>query len=449
MAGLAAARVLADHADEVLIVEADASDGSARPRAGVPQGTQVHALLPAGQIVLERWFPGLTDEAQAGGAQQPTPEQVEFYIDGHSRPVAKVSDVPALVSSRPFLEAIVRRRTLALDAVRLVPGRAVGLILEGSKVTGARYLPDGAAADAQPVELDADLVVDAMGRSSRLADWLARDGWPAPALERMPIKLNYATALFRRDAKELDTPNLVTVSIATPRPGRIARIGGFNAIEGDRWMVLVAGYDADSPGRSLTDFALRCRRDFPGLFGEIAQKCELLGDVVTYHQADSRRRDYGRLDRFPARLLVTGDAVASFNPVYGQGMTSAILHASCLSAYLSQDPDLDVPARRYFELVRIVVDAAWQISAFPDLALPHVPGPYPRGYRIAVRVSEALLAGSVVDDTLNKRLALVTGMLAHPDTLMSAGTVARALRFERKTRRLFATAGEPGAPRGD
>src|SRR5690242_4162610 len=54
VAGLMAARVLSDHADEVLIVERDPTEGDG-PRPGVPQGTQVHALLPTGQTQLERW----------------------------------------------------------------------------------------------------------------------------------------------------------------------------------------------------------------------------------------------------------------------------------------------------------------------------------------------------------------------------------------------------------
>lgn len=433
IAGLMAARVLADVAEEVLVIEADDTDPAGGPRPGVPQGSQVHALLAAGQLQLERWFPGFTKDARADGAVLPTPEAGQFFINGVSRQNVATTDVPGILASRPFIEALIRRRTLESSAVRIITGRAGGIRLSGTKVVGATYAPDGAHGD--DVELDADLVVDATGRSSRLPDWLEKAGWPAPQQLRMPIKLNYATAVLRRDRRVLDTDTLATVSIRTPEPGQVPRIGGFVAIENDRWILLVAGYDEDRPSRGFDDFSARCKRDFPAMFGEIVDKCELLGDVVTYHQADSRRRDYDRLPRFPARLLVAGDAVASFNPVYGQGMTSAILHASCLSAYLRSDPDLDTPAKSYFDDVRVIVDAAWQTSTFPDLALPHVSGPYPRGYRVTKRMSSALLAGSIVDDELNLRLSKVTGMLTHPDSLTSASTLARALRSERRLRK--------------
>jgi 2-polyprenyl-6-methoxyphenol hydroxylase-like FAD-dependent oxidoreductase len=159
----------------------------------------------------------------------------------------------------------------------------------------------------------------------------------------------------------------------------------------------------------------------------VATNAEPAGDVATYHQADSRRRDFHRLRRFPARLVAAGDAVASFNPVYGQGMTSAMLHASCLSKYLRGNPRLDRPARSYFADVKVVVDAAWQISTMADLALPHVDGPYPRGYRLLQWVSGLIFKASMRDHTVSQRLNKVTTLLAHPSSLASPGFLLRAL----------------------
>lgn len=435
MAGLLAARVLSEHAREVVIIEPDRSDVAAGPRPGAPHGTQVHGLLPAGQAQLERWFPGFAEAAAAGDGQFPPPANTSFFFDGRLRPITPVAG-PALLATRPFIEGLVHGRTVQRENVRVVAGRAQGLVFRGERVAGVRYLP----ATADPVraaedgpgeqqELPADLVVDAMGRSSRLSDWLEQNGWPRPPMQRMPIKLNYATALFRREPGTSDIDGTsVAVCVCSPQPGQTARIGGFNVIEGDRWIMLIAGYGDDRPDGSLADYATRCRNDFPAPFGKLLERCEMIGDVVTYHQADSRRRDFHLLERMPAGLVATGDAVASFNPVYGQGMTSAILHAGCLAAYLRAQPDLEQPARSYFEQVRIVVDTAWQVSAVPDLALPHVDGPYPRGYRIARKMGAAIMAASVTDSEINARLALVTGMLAHADTLMRPSLLLRVLR---------------------
>jgi 2-polyprenyl-6-methoxyphenol hydroxylase-like FAD-dependent oxidoreductase len=425
MAGLMAARVLSDHAEEVLIVERDPTQG-AGPRPGVPQGTQVHALLPAGQTQLERWFPGFTREAVAAGAPDLGRNDGRIYINDELRQVPDpVPERPILITTRPFLESQVRARVLARDNVRMVFGRAEALLFTDGGVRGARYVPE-AGGEAEDVE--ADLVVDAMGRSSRLNDWLEEHGWPRAPMQRMPIKLNYASALYERDESVSDA--WIAISQTTPGNGRVPRIGGVLSVEGDRWLMLVAGYDEDRPSRDADDYAARCREHFPAVFGEIAERGRMIGGVITYHQADSRRRDFHAVDRLPAGLVAAGDAVASFNPVYGQGMTSAMLHASCLSAWLQTAPDVtSEPARAYFDKVRVVVDAAWQVSTFADLGLPHITEGQPRGYRLLRWASDLLLRASMTDEPTCRRLNSVTAMEAHPSSLARPGVVLRALRL--------------------
>lgn len=428
LAGLLAARVLSDHAEQVILIERDASETGSEPRPGVPQGTQVHVLLPAGVVQLERWFPGFSAEAVAAGAVVPPADgsRDRFFTNGVLRATPPAEHgLPVLFCTRPFLESWVRRRTLDTGNVKLVTGRAEGLVFEGDQVTGAGYVPHGAS---ERVVRQADLVVDATGRSSKVGDWLAESGWPRPPVQRMPIKLNYATAKFAYDEKISEVWMASSQTTAEPATGRIARIGGFNRVEGDRWIMLIAGYGDDRPSRNPQDYITRCRKDFPDVFGDIAERAELLGDVVTYHQADSSRRDFHELTRFPAGLVVVGDAVASFNPVYGQGMTCAALHASCLSQYLRSRPSLAQPAKAYFDLVRVVVDAAWQISTFADLGLPHVEGPYPRFYRLINWCSGRLLKAATTDGVINEQLLRVTTMLAHPSSLAAPGILARALR---------------------
>jgi hypothetical protein len=65
VAGLLAARVLSDHASRVVIIERDNLPAEGQPRPGTPQDQQVHTLLPAGYWWMERWFPGLIQEALA------------------------------------------------------------------------------------------------------------------------------------------------------------------------------------------------------------------------------------------------------------------------------------------------------------------------------------------------------------------------------------------------
>lgn len=165
-------------------------------------------------------------------------------------------------------------------------------------------------------------------------------------------------------------------------------------------------------------------------------------EVLSYHHADSRRRDFVGLNRFPARLVSTGDAVASFNPVYGQGSSSAALHASCLSRYLTTGPDLKVAATSFFELQQIVVDAAWTLSAGADAARRdaldgvEVPAEVAHERWVMARLIEATL----VDETVAAAFDNVASMLVHPDSLADPGLLDRALAANKL---LAADDGEP------
>ncbi|MGN9777126.1 FAD-dependent oxidoreductase [Micromonospora sp. H33] len=424
VAGLLAARVLSDHADSVVIIERDdLHDTGHRP--GVPQGTQLHALLPGGFLQLERLFPGFREEALAQGAIEAPPAARRNYLDGRLKVVVP-DDADSLAGSRPLLEGLIRQQVLRLPNVKTVRARATGLVLDGAVTTGVRCDVGGASG----VE-SGDLVVDAMGRSSRLSEWLEQAGWERPVTRRMTVHLNYATALFRR--REANPEFTVVLALNSPKVSSDVAGAAFFAIEDGRWMAMMAGYGDNRPGHTAEDFVLRLREQFPPEFGEVAGS-EMLGDVQTYRHADSRRRDFHPLARFPAGLVSVGDAVASFNPVYGQGITAAALHAACLSTYLRSNPDPGVPARRFFALQKVVVDAAWSLSTSADLALPHVHGPYPRGYRFSSWVSGQIIDATVTDVGIARRFNDVVSMREHPGTLARPGVILGALRANLRAR---------------
>ncbi|MEV6373143.1 FAD-dependent oxidoreductase [Micromonospora musae] len=424
VAGLLAARVLSDFAESVVIIDRDDLHATgARP--GVPQGTQLHALLPGGFLQLEQLFPGFRDEAVERGAIEAPPASRRNYLDGRMKVVVP-DDADSLAGTRPFLEGLIRRRVLRLPNVKTVAARATGLVFDAAAATGVQVDVDGV-----PGVEHADLVVDAMGRASRLSDWLAQAGWERPATRRMTVNLNYATAMFRR--REANPEPALVLALHSPRVSSDVAGAAYFAVEGDRWMAMMAGYGDNRPGRTAEDFVRRMREQFPPEFGAVAGN-ELLGDVQTYHHADSRRRDFRALTRFPARLVSVGDAVASFNPVYGQGITAATLHAACLSTYLRSKPDLSEPAREFLALQEVVVDAAWSTSTSADLALPHVDGPYPRAYRLRSWVSGQIVAATVTDVAVARRFNKVVSMREHPNSLVTPGVILGALRANRRAR---------------
>ncbi|WP_436773221.1 FAD-dependent oxidoreductase [Yinghuangia sp. YIM S09857] len=453
IAGLLAARVLAGHADEVVVVERDDLGGSMGvdtgasavaagaaisgsgegPRRGVPQGTQMHALLEAGRRGIEHLLPGFTDEFVAAGAVRAnTGTDVFGYLDGQRK--ALVGDLPMVSATRPFLEAHVRRRVLAYPGVRVEAATVRGLSFRGERVDGVRL---ARGADETAETLHADLVVDATGRGSRVSAWLAEAGWPEPPLRRIAVDLGYATAVFRApgiDPSAVTDGATLAQSLTTLPDGRV-RVGTLGRIEGDRWIALMAGYADDKPTRAPDDFLARCREDPGEAFGKLAANAQLDGDVAVYRHPDNRRRDFHRVSRFPAGLVSVGDAVASFNPVYGQGMSSAAAHALCLADALSSGRLPNEPARDYFSAVRRVVDDAWQTSVLNDLRLPHVAAERPFGFALATRLGDLVHRATVTDPVVGLRFLHVLHMIAPPRTLMTPATIARSLRASRDSRR--------------
>ncbi|MFF0000026.1 hypothetical protein [Streptomyces avermitilis] len=199
-----------------------------------------------------------------------------------------------------------------------------------------------------------------------------------------------------------------------------------NAIEGEQWIVTLAGYGNDRPGRTIQDFRACCAR-LPAVFAEVASGA-VSRDVATYRQADSRRRYFTGLRHFPARLVGVGDAVASFNPVYGQGMSCAALHASCQSSYLTGDPDLDSPAEGFFELQRLVVDAAWTVSAGGDAARLDATNnaEVPEDVRRRRWAMEQVIGATLVGRGIARAFGDVRFMLRHPDIVADPALLERA-----------------------
>lgn len=428
IAGLLAARVLTDHADEVVLVERDDLGGGPEPRRGVPQGRQVHAVLTRGLTLMEGSFPGVTAEmVDAGGVAGDPGVECHWYVDGRRKPAAPVGR--GISCTRPFLEWNLRRRLLALPGVRLVQARVQGLTTtaHGARVDGVR-LGD---ADGQDDErFDADLVVDCTGRSSRMATWLSEIGYGPPPELGVKVDLGYASRFFRRAPDDRIDGAQVVVSLTDDV--RRARGAVASAVENDRWMVTVGGYHHDRPTADVDDFAARVDDDPTVALRRFARGAEPLGDVATHRYPASVRREFHRLPRLPGGLIALGDSVASFNPIYGQGMTSAAMQADVLARYLRAGVDPRQPAAGYFKGVRPVVNAVWQLSASADFRLAHVRGDKPRGLWALHRVT-ALYTHATLRDAASHQLFLrVLNLEQPPSALMRPTALVRAVGAARR-----------------
>jgi 2-polyprenyl-6-methoxyphenol hydroxylase-like FAD-dependent oxidoreductase len=429
IAGLLAARVLSDRARKVVIVEPDEIPAEPRTRPGVPQDQQVHTLLPAGSLWVERWIPGVTQEAQDRGASLCGPDKSLTAFNGIPQ-APDGGDHHLLAIGRPLLETLIRARVTALPNVSVLRAQATGLRYSDGAVDAVRFVESDTGDQGKRAEgvLATDFVVDAMGRSSRLSSWLKQDGYDQPRLERLAAPINYATALFERPVKFADLEKAGVLQLFTPQyPSGGVSVAAANAIEDQQWLVMLMGYGDNRPGRTIDEFREVCAK-LPAIFSE-ATSGAVTREVVTFHQAESRRRHFAEAGRLPARLVSVGDAVASFNPIYGQGMSSAALHASCLASYFGSGTDLDAAATEFFRLQQVVVDAAWAVSAGGDAARLDAENgtEVPEEVRQQRWAMDQIIGATLVDGDVTRAFNNVSYMLRHPGTLADPALLEKAV----------------------
>ena len=422
MAGLLAARVLTDGFGQVTVIDRDELPETPTHRRGVPHGRHIHALAARGQQVLEELLPGLTEQVVADGA--PAGDiltDARFYLSGHRLRDARTG-LMLLCASRPFLEDHVRVRVRALPNVRFLDRcDVVGLATtpDDHRVTGVRVLR---RADGSAEELHgADLVVDASGRGSRTPAWLEALGYTRPEREEVKIGLGYATRTYRLPTDALDG-NLAILDAATPQ---LPRTGALQRLEGDRWILTLAGILGDHPPtdpEGFLEFARSLR--FPDVY-EAVRDAVPVDDPVAFRFPASVRHHYERLALLPDGFLAMGDAVCSFNPIYGQGMSVAALEALTLRRHLERG--IEPQPRRWFRDLATVVDVPWDMSAGGDLLFPGVPGRRTLKIRLLGKYLSHLHAAAANDARLATAFIRVAGLVAPPQSLLRPGIVLRVL----------------------
>lgn len=420
MAGLVAARVLSDHVERVTILERDALPRAVMNRRGVPQGRHAHVLLRAGQQLLERWFPGLRADLVDRGAVEFDSGDLVWHQAGGQR--VRTQGLTALSMTRPLLECAVRERLLAQRRnVRLIEGTGVDRpLVEDGHVVGVLV---------DRVEQRADLVVDCTGRNTRSFDQLAEAGYPEPDISSINIEMAYGTRVIPRRCRDLD--GAAAVVIDDPRRGH--RMATMVPVEDDRWIITAAGFHGDVPptdSRGFADFA----RSLP--FTPIAEVLDRAGPgpVMTHRLATSQRRHVEHLERTAPGFIVLGDAICSFNPVYGQGMTSAAIQADALERCLRRH-SVTSPAlpRQFYRRAARVVDVPWRIAAGADFADPRTTGSVPAGTHLANRYLDRVALACHTSPSVNRRVTDVQHLLARPTSLLRPSVIVRVCIASRRS----------------
>ncbi|MGH7598849.1 MAG: FAD-dependent oxidoreductase [bacterium] len=415
MAGLLATRVLADHFRQVTLVERDVFPSMAEQRRGVPQGRHVHGLLASGRRVLDQLFPGISEQLIAAGAiEGDIVRDSRFFAEGACL-ARRASGLEGLLMSRPFLENFVRQRVLNLsNVVTRQDCRVDGLTAseDRRRVTGIRQNGE---------VLSVELVVDATGRGSRTPQWLETLGYPKAPEERVEIALGYTTRYFRRRPQDLGG-DLAAIIPPTPL-GK--RGGAMLAQEDDQWAVTLLAHFGTGAPEDLSGF-IEFAKNLPAPYiYEVIRDAEPLNGPASLRFPASVRRRYEKLERFPDGYLVFGDAISSFNPIYGQGMSVAALEAMELAQTLAEGSgDL---ARRFFTRMAKVVDIPWAIAVGADLRIPEAVGPRSAGVNFVNWYMARLHKAAHDDPALALAFYNVSNLLAPPSSVMNPRNLLRVL----------------------
>jgi 2-polyprenyl-6-methoxyphenol hydroxylase-like FAD-dependent oxidoreductase len=417
--GIVAARALAEHFKRVIVLERDAETPCDGVRKGVPQGRHAHGLLYRGREVFEELFPGWTDDVVARGGVFGDPGTQGRWIHGGHTMARAPGRSPALLASRPLIEGTLMRHLgkLANVTVRREVD-VLGIAADGERVSAVRTR---ARIDGREDVLEADLVVDALGRGSPTPKWLETMGVAAPAVDEVKIDVHYVTRLFARRPTDLDGDTFVIVG-AVP-PSRAAGVA--LAQEGDRFVVTLAGYLGERAPTDLDGFRAHARKLAAPDIADLVDHAEPIGDAVTATYPASRRRRYEKLSRFPEGLLVFGDAIATFNPIYGQGMSVAALEGLALRRCLARGGDR--LWRRFFREAAKVVDVPWGTAVLNDLRFDGVEGRRAPFTSTLHRYLDRVYGCGVADPDIARAVLDVVNLAADPSSLMSPRILGRVL----------------------
>lgn len=357
-------------------------------------------------------FPGICDELKNMGALRSDPQaDGNWFMEGGLLDRTPMGS-HGVMSSRLLLEQALRTRTLRLDAVELIQGSAVReLIVENGCARGVRTEDD---------EIMADLVIDCSGRGSKASKWLESLGYSAPKDEEVEIQLVYTSRRFQR---RNDDPDLFSVVPPTPE-GK--RGGVILAQENDEWLCTLFGHFGEQAPDDLEGFR-EYAKSLPGpyVYDAICES-EPIGEPFTIRFPTSVRRRYESLDRLPERFIVFGDALCSFNPIYGQGMSVAALEAEALGRELSKG--LDGLSRRFFAAAAKIVDNPWKIAVGGDLKMPEVSGSRPLSLRFINWYVGKLHKCGHTDEAAARAFLRVQQLLDPPEALMHPRIFLRVLR---------------------
>ena len=366
LAGLLTARVLADHFEEVTLIERDVYPDTTAARRGIPQANHVHGMLARGRQILEELFPGVQDEMIAAGAPVVDIANEIAWFTPAGWGIRFPSDIMVLAFTRPLLDLHVQRRLAEHPRIKILDNTDVISLLPDSKenrLAGVLICPRASESDRRVAkELHADLVVDTTGRASRAPKWLEDLGYVPPEEIVIDAHLGYASRLYHIPENFAGDWQCAYVQAAPPDQKRGAILF---KVEGNRWLVTLIGRAGELPPSDEQGFLEFARSLRVSTIYDAIRVAEPASPIKTHRATQNRLRRYERVKQLPENFLLLGDSVCAFNPVYGQGMTTAALGAMTLQGCL-REQNLNGLSRRFQKRLAKVIAAPWMLAIGED-----------------------------------------------------------------------------------
>jgi 2-polyprenyl-6-methoxyphenol hydroxylase-like FAD-dependent oxidoreductase len=379
VAGLAAAGALADYFERVVVLERDGLFNASTPRPGASQGWHAHGLLVGGQVALGGLYPGLGEDFYRAGAVPLRINQDlrEEYPDREPMPQRDFGWT-AYTMTRPLIESVLRRRALQRSNVSIRQNCNVLGIEADAERRRVIAVWCATAGDQATESIPADLVVDASGRGQLTGDLLQSIGVPRPRETTVGIDLCYTSTVLPIPEDAPTDWKLVLTQPDAPRSGRRVVM---LPVEGNRWLLTVAGRGPDRPPaewHALLDYLQGMPTQ---TVYHAVHRLRPIGRLARFLFPESVRRQFDDLAALPDGLIPIGDAICRFNPVYGQGMTVAAKQAVLLRHVLGERAALPEPlsglGQEFLAAAEPLIDTPWVMSALPDFAYPDTRGDRP------------------------------------------------------------------------
>ncbi|WP_314225113.1 FAD-dependent oxidoreductase [Streptomyces zaehneri] len=398
VAGLTAARALANFMDHVTVIERDRLPRGPGRRRGVPQARHTHSLMTAAHQGLERLFPGIRrDLTRAGAVHVRLPEDALLLGPAGWLPRFD-SGLSMLSAGRDLLDSVIRDRLRADPRVTFLPGHEVVALQPGPQdtVTGVwargrdRTAPDGFT----PRRLiPAEFVVDASGRGSRAPKWLAELGYEPPAETVADTRTAYATTLYAPPLGHVADWKSLMLMAAPGDP----RQGMLHPVEGGRWSVSLSTGDGTPPPADHEELLRAAGALRSPLLRDLIETATPLGPVYGAGRTESRWRHYDKLRRWPDQFLVVGDALAALDPAHGHGMTLAVQCALVLDDMLTAHGTAVGISHRLRRALAHRLAPAWRLSTRTPQAGPDQDPPAGLRARLGGRYASRIAAAATTD----------------------------------------------------